>query len=330
MVPERLVDVHVHHLPGVLVDAYDLRRERPLLVREGDERLVDMGGGIVFPLFPELLDPELRLQAMDEHGISASVLSAPPPGVDRFAPAEAVAVARACNDELADLAAGADGRLAALALLPLQAPDAAADELRRAVGRGLRGGVLFTNADGARPDDPGFEPLFAVAVELAVPLVLHPTTPAGVEAAAGYALPTTLGFVVETAVCALRLVLGGLLDRHPELVLVVPHVGAVIPFLLGRIDYEAGLIPGGRGALDRPPSEHLRSLHVDSVCAWPPALELALRVFGSERVLFGSDAPFWRVEDGLATVAALELPGDATVQVAHRNADRLFGLSAVG
>ena len=73
--------------------------------------------------------------------------------------------------------------------------------------------------------------------------------------------------------------------------------------------------------------EHLRQLHVDSVCAWPPALELALRVFGTERVLFGSDAPFWRADDGVATLAALELDGEAAARVAHANAERVFAIA---
>jgi predicted TIM-barrel fold metal-dependent hydrolase len=319
---KRRVDVHVHHLPGALVEAYARRSEVPRLVQLGGERLVDMGGGIQYPLFPDLLDPRRRHESMDEHGIDASVLSVPPPGVDGFAPADAVAVSRACNDELAELGE----RLPAVALLPLQDPAAAADELERAIGLGLRGGVLFSNVGGARLDELRFRPLFEVAASLRVPLVLHPTTPVGVDATTGFALPTTLGFLVETAVCSLRLVLDGLFMRHRELVLVVPHIGSVIPYLLGRIDYEAALLPGGAGALDEPPSEHLRRLHVDSVCAWPPALRLALEVFGPERVLFGSDEPYWRVADGVSTVDGAELAAGAAAAVWHVNAERLFGL----
>jgi predicted TIM-barrel fold metal-dependent hydrolase len=319
---DRRVDVHVHHLPASLVEAYARRAEVPCLVRREGDRFVDMGGGIVYPLLPELLDPALRLASMDANGIDVSVASVPPPGVDRFAPAEAVAVAHAANDELAELG----GRLRAVALLPLQTPTAAADELVRAVGLGLRGGTLFSNVAGTRLDDPGFRPVFEAAAHLRVPLVLHPAAPVGADAATGYALPTTLGFLVETAVCALRLALDGLFQRYSDLVLVVPHVGSVLPFILGRIDYEAALLPGGAGVLEVPPSEHLRRFHVDSVCGWPPALRLALEVFGPERVLFGSDEPYWRAADGVATVEGATLDADTAEALWHGNAERLFEL----
>ena len=91
----------------------------------------------------------------------------------------------------------------------------------------------------------------------------------------------------------------------------------MIPYLLGRIDYEAALLPGGAGALDEPPSEHLRRLHIDSVCAWPPALRLAFEVFGPERVLFGSDEPYWYVADGVSTVDGAELTAAAAAAVWH-------------
>jgi aminocarboxymuconate-semialdehyde decarboxylase len=314
--------VQVHHLPEPLVDAYAKRDQVPLLVSGREGPLVDMGGGIAYPLVTEILDARRRLELMDEQGIAASVLSVPPPGVDGLPRREAVAVARACNDELAAL----EPRLPALATLPAGDGEAAAAELGRAVEAGLVGAVLYSNVQGHRLDEDTFRPIFAAAANLDVPLVLHPTTPAGLETP-GYALTTTLGFLFETTLTTLRLVLDGLFDRHPDLKLVVPHAGSVVPFLMGRIDYEAAHVPGGSGVLDLPPSAHLRRLYVDSACVWPPALQLALEVFGSERVLFASDAPFWRVEDGLATVSALELGEAERAQVAHRNAERLFRLT---
>jgi predicted TIM-barrel fold metal-dependent hydrolase len=324
--PVRRVDVHVHHLPAALVEAYARRAEVPCLVRHEGERLVDMGGGIAYPLFPDLLDSARRLALMDGNGIDVSVPSVPPPGLDGLDPTDALVVARAANDELAELG----GRLRPVAVLPLEAPAVAAEELERAVGLGLRGGLVFSNVRGARLDETRFQPVFEAAAALRVPLVLHPATPVGVDAATGYALPTTLGFLVETTVCALRLVLDGIFERHPELMLVVPHVGSVIPFILGRIDYEAALLPGAAGALGGRPSEHLRRLFVDSVCSWPPALRLALDVFGAEHVLFGSDEPYWRAGDAVDTVDTVQIAGldaDAAAAVWHRNADRLFRLA---
>jgi predicted TIM-barrel fold metal-dependent hydrolase len=322
----RIVDVHAHYLPEALVEAFGRRTEIPRLVLHGGEQLVDMGAGLAYPLFAPMVDTERQLELMDAHGIAISVLSVTPPGVDDLALSEAAAVARAANDELADVCGRSAGRLVGLAVLPTLSPATAAKELERAVALGLRGAVLYSNAGGRRPDEKAFRPIFTAAAELDVPLVLHPTMPVGPETLAGYALTTTIGFLVETTLCALRLVLDGLYARHPAFVLVVPHVGAVIPYILGRIDYEAALIPGGAGKLDGPPSEHLRCLHLDSVCAWPPALRLALEVFGPERILFGSDVPFWRIEDGLRALDELDLDEGEAELVCHANAERLFRL----
>src|SRR5205085_2229290 len=89
-------------------------------------------------------------------------------------------------------------------------PERAADELRRAVSLGLRGGVLMTNVRGARLDEDRFRPIFESAAELDVPIVLHPTPPAQPAPFVGYALMTIVGFIAETTVCTLRLVLSGL------------------------------------------------------------------------------------------------------------------------
>jgi predicted TIM-barrel fold metal-dependent hydrolase len=243
--------------------------------------------------------------------------------VDGLPVADAIAVARACNDELAALG----DRLPALALLPAEDGEAAAAELGHAVAAGLRGGVLYSNVRGRRLDEEQFAPIFGAAAALDVPLVMHPTTPARLDTS-GYALPTTLGFPFETTLTTLRLVLGGLYDRHPELKLLVPHGGSLLPFILGRIDTEAAHVPGGAGVLEVAPSEHVRRLYVDTAGVWPSALRLVLEVFGSEHVLFATDVPYWRAEDALASVASLELADDDLTAIAHANAERLFGLEA--
>jgi uncharacterized protein len=175
----RIVDVHAHYLPEALVEAFGRRTEIPRLVLHGGEQLVDMGAGLAYPLFAPMVDTERQLELMDAHGIAISVLSVTPPGVDDLALSEAAAVARAANDELADVCGRSAGRLVGLAVLPTLSPATAAKELERAVALGLRGAVLYSNAGGRRPDEKAFRPIFTAAAELDVPLVLHPTMPVG-------------------------------------------------------------------------------------------------------------------------------------------------------
>jgi len=321
---QQRVDVHAHHLPEALVGALRRRVEPPRIAGPPDAELVDCGGGFAFPLFPTMLGLDHQLERMDRDGIAAAVLSAVPTGFDSLAAADAVGLAGECNDELASLPARSAGRLAGLAVLPMTAPEAAADELRRAAGLGLPGAQLFSNIEGAALDDERFRPLFAAAAELDVPLVLHPTRPVEHASLDDYGLLTTLGFLYETTTCAVRLVLGGLYERHPEIKVVIPHAGSVLPYILPRIDYETRIFGAGQ-ALSSPPSEQIRRFYVDSVCLWPPALRLALEVVGDERVMFGTDEPFWSGADGIATVEALDPDEFDTGRIYWKNARRIFG-----
>jgi predicted TIM-barrel fold metal-dependent hydrolase len=166
--------------------------------------------------------------------------------------------------------------------------------------------------------------VFDVAAELDVAIVLHPTFPAEARSLSAYGLVTTVGFLFETTVCALRLVFSGLYERHPGFKLLVPHVGSLIPYMLPRVDYESELF-GSASHLAAPPSEYVRRFYVDSVCLWPPALRMALDVFGADRILLGTDTPFWDVERGLETIDALGLPEQPLESICSRNAQQLFG-----
>jgi predicted TIM-barrel fold metal-dependent hydrolase len=327
---ERRIDAHVHVLPQALADALADRTEVPAIRLEGGERMVEWGsGGIAYPLWREAVDLELVRERMEKDGIDTSILTVITPSVEGLPADEGIAVARACNDELADAARRHPGTFEALAALPWQAPDAAIAELERAVTLGLRGAYVPSNIAEEPIDTPRFAPVFEAAAELDVPIMLHPAYPLSSYSVDDYALTTTLGFLFDTSSAALRLILGGLFVRHPHFKLYLVHAGSVLPYVLGRADYEAAMprYPGGMGALEVPPSEHVRLLYTDSVCVWPPALRLALEVFGPERLMFGTDEPFWEAERAVATLEAVELPEDGRRRVWSATASDLFGLA---
>lgn len=315
------VDVHAHHLPGALLDALRRRGEPPCVRAGGELELLDCGGGLAYPLFAPLLDLGPAAEQRAELGIELQLLSAPPPGVAGLPRAEQAALARACNDELA--AAGEGTR--ALAVLPLEHPQDAAAELERAAVAGHVGGQLLSNAGGAAVTVETHADLFDTAARLGLPLVIHPTLPIDRAAVADHGLMTTLGFVYDTSACAARLVLGGLFERLPDLKLLLPHAGATLTPLLARFDYELELM--GVAPLATPPSEQLRLLYLDSICDSPRALRLALDEFGTDRVLYGSDEPFWGAARGLAIVdEALADDPAGRAAVRRGNAERLFDL----
>jgi aminocarboxymuconate-semialdehyde decarboxylase len=326
-VSERVVDVHTHYLPAALIEALERRDELPKISTGRDGRLIHYGEGNIHPLQENMADLELRLREMDAQGIDLAVISVNVPGCDWFPPAEGEAVARAVNDELADLVRAHPERLAALATLPMQNPEAAASELERTRGHGFAGAMVYSNAAGRQLDAPDLRVVFDTAAHLGVPIYVHPTFPLTAGTVDAYALIPTLGFLFDTTTAALRLVLGGLYERHPDFKLVLAHVASLIPYIVGRIDYEAERHQNGLGALSVRPSEHLRLLYTDVVCVWPPALRMVTDFLGPGRVMFGTDYPFWDPARTFETLDALDVEADASAAIRCGSAENVFGLS---
>jgi aminocarboxymuconate-semialdehyde decarboxylase len=210
----------------------------------------------------------------------------------------------------------------------MQDPEAAAAELERTVAAGFRGAMVYSNVAGERLDAAERRVVFDVAAKLDTAIYIHPTFPLTAGTLDAYALIPTLGFMFDTTTAALRLVLDGLYERHPDFKLVLGHAASLLPQLAGRIDYEAERHAGGRGVLSSDPSEQLRLIYTDCVCVWPPALRSAVELVGSERMMFGSDYPFWDPERSLQTMQDTGFDEPLSEAIYHGNAERLFGIPA--
>lgn len=320
------IDIHTHYLASTLVSALKRRTALPRISQGPQGLQIEYGRGNIHPVLPNMGDVELRLRDMDEQGIDVALLSINIPGVDWFPVADGPAVARDVNDELADLVAAHPERFAALATLPMQAPEPAAAELERVMAAGFNGAMIYSNVAGGHLDQPQLRVVFDTAARLRAPLYIHPTFPLTAATVDAYALIPTLGFMFDTTAEAVRLVLDGLYERDPEFRLVLAHAASLLPQLAGRIDYEAERHANGRGALSVDPTEHLRLIYTDSVCVWPPALRSALELVGPERVMFGSDYPFWDPARTVQTIDAAGLNTEALTAIRETNARRLFRL----
>jgi predicted TIM-barrel fold metal-dependent hydrolase len=320
------IDVHTHFLPAALATALRRHADTPRIVEGPQGAHIEYGEGSGHVILPSMGNSELRMQEMDAQGIDVAVLGTNVPGVDWIPAQDAPAIASDINDELNALAGAHPDRFAVLATLPMHVPEAAAAELERAVGAGAVGAMIYSNVAGTPLDRPDLTVVFDAAASLAVPLYIHPAHPLVAREVDAYALIPTLGFLVDTTTAVLRLVLGGLYERHPDLPLVLSHAGSLLPQLVGRIDIEAARMPNGMGKLSTPPSETLARLYTDAVCAWPPALRSTLDFLGPDRIMYGSDYPFW---DPQLTFDALDGAGfsnDVLERIRNGNAGRLFGL----
>jgi predicted TIM-barrel fold metal-dependent hydrolase len=238
----------------------------------------------------------LRLREMDEAGIDIQVLSEAEPGVQNLAPEQAVPLARVSNDLLFEAVKRSPGRFAGFATLPTPDPAAAARELERTV-KELRfcGAMVHGSTRGHFPDERQFWPIFEAAAALDVPIYLHPCTPQPAVFDAYYKdypqlSRAALGFGIEMAVQASRLVVSGVLDEFPKLKIILGHLGEALPFLLWR----ANDTLSRRAKLRRGFREYFRDhFYVTTSGNFSqPALQCAIAELGVERILFAVDWPF--------------------------------------
>lgn len=284
-----------------------------------------------------------RLEQMDKAGIEISVLSFTAPGVQAELDARrAVELASALNDGLAEIVARHPDRYAGFASLPLQDPEAAATELERCVGElGFVGAIVngHTNLGSYEValyyDDDRFEPLWSSLEALEVPLYLHPRTGVPSQQKIYEGHPELLGaawaFGVDTATHALRLITGGVFDRHPRAQLILGHLGEMLPYAIWRVGYWITHRSCGV-ELEHAAAHYLRHncyVTTSGFFATPP-MALAVSEMGPERVLFSVDYPY---NDTLEASSWFDEAAvdEATRQLVGRdNAARLLGLGRGG
>ena len=288
---------------------------------------------------PHLLDlGEMRIAAMDATGVDVAVISHTAPGIEHIGAADAAALAREANDVLLDAVSRHPTRFAGFATLPVTDPAAAAEELRRTVDLGLRGTLLNGTVGGRFLDDPAFDDLFTVAAERRVPVYLHPGVPRPSIVAAYYGgfsddvtavfSTSAWGWHAETAVHVLRLVLAGVLDRHPGLQLVVGHMGEMLPVMLDRADTLLTPVAG----LPRSVREYLTE-HVHLTIAGiysVPAFQAAVAAFGIDRIMFATDHPYVPPAPARRFLDTVPLAPADRRRLAGGNAAALLGLPVPG
>jgi len=300
---------------------------------KGPGRWLASRTGIVEPI-SDLGDG--RIAAMDDAGVDVAVLSLAAPGVEQLDGPEAVRLARECNDELAAACGRYPDRLAGFAALPISAPEEAAEELERTVrGHGFAGAVINGHSRGRYLDDPFFDPVLSRAAGLRVPIYLHPTIPpvrvieasyAGFSAEVTFALATVgWGWHINTATHVLRVILGGVFDRYPELQFIIGHMGEATSFMLPRFD--ATLKPELTG-LRHPVSTYLRRNLNYTFANFNDEATYANLVaqVGIGRVCFSADYPFGSMVAARAFFDGLPLGDDDRALIGHRNAERLLRL----
>ena len=319
------IDCQSHLFCPDLLDLMEKRQDSPRVYRKGADRFVVIGEW-TRRILPKHTDIAAKLVDMDAAGIGMTALSINDPGPELFGK-EGPAVARLVNDWIAGIAKQHPTRFFGLCVLPLQEMEPCLAELDRCVNKlGMKGILLYSNNAGKFPDEPEFRPLFRRAEELDIPILLHPAYPMTYDATKGYEMAAGLGLMFDTTIALTRIILAGILDEHPKLKLVCPHVGGALPYLVGRIDHQTMVLKRGAEHIKRAPSEYLRQVWLDTVSPLAMSIRYGFDFVGPDRLIYASDHPWVDPKLIANNVRSLKFSAEEENKIFSGNARRLFRL----
>jgi aminocarboxymuconate-semialdehyde decarboxylase len=326
----RVIDAHTHWYPAQWVDLVQNEGEAAgaRIGRNDRGGITFNAGGIGAVFSPNYIDLESRIKSMDETGISAQVLSLMAPMVYWAPPAFGLKLAQSYNDACSAAHRRYPDRFVGLAMLPMQQPDLALEELERA-GKlsGMRGVMMATAINGKNLDEKAFFPIYAKCEELGWPIFTHPVAPLGGERMSKYYLGNLLGNPVEIGIAGYSLILGGVLDAFPKLEVMLPRAGGNVPWGIMRLDRTVERMPQLAQA-KRPATIYLKRFYYDCIIESPQIVMDLIRLVGADRVLFGTDYPS-PMRDARPTEfiqGLAELSQSERDAILGGNAARAFGL----
>ena len=330
------VDVHAHYVPTQILEVLrDKGGDYGASVLDGAAACpcLKFDHGLqARPFFARLLEEESRRVAMlDGIGIDRQVLSL---WADIFGygmPADkSRAWHRLLNDSLAATAARHPDRFSWFASGPLPDAAAAARELERAVrGLGAAGGIVAANVEGENLGNLRLDEYWAAAEELNVPVFIHPAKPEPLPRTRCFALNPIVQYVFDTTLTVGSLIFSGVLDRFPQLVIVISHGGGALPYLIGRFDcmHERMDRADQGNVAQAAPSSYLRRFYYDSILHDAAALRYLAAKVDTDRIVLGSDDPFPPMDkDPLASLKQAGFNAQEVARIADENPRRLLRL----
>ncbi|KAJ4268606.1 hypothetical protein NW762_002672 [Fusarium torreyae] len=322
----RVVDIHTHMYPPSYIRILESRSKIPLVRKfpqAPDPRLILLEAEVK-ALEEATKDPEAKppgrpltshyaslaqkVHFMDTHKIDISVISLANPWLDFLDPSESGAIAESVNEEFSRMCAEHPRRLFFFGTLPLTATLetvlASIEHLREL--KYCRGVILGTSGLGKGLDDPNLLPIFEALTKTRLTVFLHPhyglpNEVWGPRASSeyGHVLPLALGFPMETTIAVTRMYLAGVFDKIPELRMILAHSGGTLPFLAGRIEscimHDGQLLREGKVTKSRRTVWEVlkEQVYLDAVIYSEVGLKAAIQVSGADRLMFGTDHPFF-------------------------------------
>lgn len=274
-----------------------------------------------------------RLELMDRDGVAMHLLSLTSPGVQLFAAATAVSMAKLANDRMAEAIARHPTRYGGLASFAPQDPAAAVKEMERAVRElKLNGFIVNSHTNNEYLDQEKYWPILEAAEALDSALYIHPRSPADTMAApfSDYNMHAAIwGFQAETGTHAMRIILSGVLDRFPRLKIVLGHMGESIPYNLWRADHWYHYRRGIQQSSLQPSDVFKRNfLITTSGVEDTRVLDYCLKWLGPDRIMWAIDYPYEESAPATRFMNEAPIPDADKEKIFHLNAERLFRLPA--
>jgi len=331
-----VIDVHAHYMPPALVARLQREGSRygvSVVETEPACHALHFAYGLrLRPFFTKLIEePAPRLARMAATGIEREILStwtdahAHGLGVEQGA-----AWHRLLNESLAEFAQRHAGHFSILASGYLPDAARAARELELAVRElGAVGAVAATNVEGTNLGELALDEYWAAAVELDVPVFLHPVQANPTPRTRRFAMNQVVQYTVDTTLCVGSLIGSGVLDRFPTLRLILSHGGGTLPWVIGRFDimFERSDRAATGITAAAPPSAYLERLHYDTILHDPRALRYLAGRVGVDRLVIGSDDSFPPADlDPLASLRAAGFSAEEIQRIGETNPRRLFRL----
>ncbi|WEK46493.1 MAG: amidohydrolase family protein [Candidatus Andeanibacterium colombiense] len=292
------------------------------------------------PLQRRLLDlGDERLQIMDKTGVDVQLIGLASTGVQMFDVDTGTALATLANDVLADAMRKHPTRYAGLASFAPQDPARAAKEIERAMTQlGYNGVIVNSHTNGDYLDQPEYWPILEACEATGAPLYIHPRAPSPQMIAPflDYTLEHAIwGFQAETSLHALRLIVGGLFDRFPQLTVVLGHGGEGLHYWLPRLDAMHANFKapeGKRPALQLAPSDYIKRNFAVTTSGmnWEPSVKFAIDALGADRVMFAIDYPFVDSAMSVQQMDAIAISAEDKAAIYHGNAERIFRIAPAG
>jgi aminocarboxymuconate-semialdehyde decarboxylase len=330
---QRTVDVHSHWYPPDYLAYLVSRTVAPYARQTGPHSYVCCApGDVVVAHIDRAGHYELkaRMEDLDAAGMDSQIMSLTIPGPEMLPPKEGVYWAKRVNDQFAQAARDYPGRLYGMASLPYQVPDEAAKELERCHNDlGVRAIQMFSNIDGEPLFLDKFDPIFAMANEWELPILMHPAVPWTAELMNMLRIPYQLyGYTFDTSVSVMSLIFNGVFQKYPNLKMIHGHLGGVVPYLVQRLrdSWKGYAKEWGLDLHEAPDITYTKQVWPDTTSFYEPAMKCALEWVGPEHLTLGTDYAH-RVGDPEGAIKSIKDMG-AVLGLSQNQVDAMLGQTA--